>query len=90
MNQRLERQGNGGRCPPNPLGFSAWRQKRWLGWRTRDECPACRRATRLVRLRPPAWRSGCVPAEPYPPADWLTSITHIESVFISTQKESAY
>jgi hypothetical protein len=44
MNQRLERQGNGGRCPPNPLGFIAWRQKRWLGLRTRDECPACRRA----------------------------------------------
>lgn len=76
MNQRLERQGNGGRCPPSPLGFSAWRQKRGLGWRTRDECPA--------------WRSGCVPAEPYPPADWLNSIMHIASVFISTQKESAY
>jgi len=44
MNQRLERQGNGGRCPPSPRGFSAWRQKRGLGWRTRDERPACRRA----------------------------------------------
>jgi hypothetical protein len=50
-------QNYGGRCPPDPLGFFAWAEK-----------------SRGVKNTPPGTgfirtdrRSGCVPAEPYPP-----------------------
>ena len=55
----------GGRCPPNPLGFFALAKKSRKHVQ-RTPGPGFFRTAR---------RSGCVPAEPYPPNGTSTLIT---------------
>jgi len=51
---------NGGLCPPNPLGFNALRAKACVKGAVHYAPPPC--------LRHQLQRSGCFPAEPYPPS----------------------
>ena len=60
----------GGRRPPTPLGFFAF-EAAPAGRRVQAGRPLCE-ATRLFSSAvgsPPVRRSGCVPAEPYPPLE---------------------
>ena len=54
-----------GLCPPNPLGFIALGTYR-KGDERKDDNPA-RAASSPFRISHSVRRSGCVPAEPYPP-----------------------
>src|SRR5208282_949834 len=53
----------GGRCPPDPLGFIA------LQLETAGACRAGINPSPTCRLQASSRRSGCVPAEPYPPLE---------------------
>jgi hypothetical protein len=69
---------HGGRCPPNPLGFTAFRASRWRGER---EATVHRWPLHLYsRLQ---WRSGRSPALPYPPFRQTDYIS--QTVFIKTE-----
>ena len=60
-----------GRCPPNPPGFCAW----GLAGRTITERTTTQRSSSF-RISHPARRSGCVPAEPYPPTRQHQNTNH--------------
>jgi len=64
-----------GLCPPNPLGFGALGTYR-KGDKGKDDNPA-RAALSPFRISHSARRSGCVPAEPYPPTKHHNTYKHL-------------
>ena len=54
----------GGRCPPGPLGFNAWDCTGRGYWPSEPG-----KIHPALPVQAPDRRSGCVPAEPYPPLE---------------------